>query len=50
MAKTIVAVRYVDSGKVELYQFPSKKNAKEFTHDLDKANQEKETYQYLIQQ
>ena len=48
--ETIVVVRHTKTGKVEFYQFPSKKNAVEFTKDLDKENEKKEIYQYLIQQ
>jgi len=51
MAKkpTIVALRTIKTGKVELYEFPSKKNATSFTDFIDEQNKKKEEYQYLIQ-
>ncbi len=51
MAKkpTIVALRTIKTGKVDLYEFPSKKNATSFTDFIDEQNKKKEEYQYLIQ-
>jgi hypothetical protein len=51
MAKkpTIVAVRVIKTGQVEVYEFPSKKSANSFLSDIDQANQPKEKYQYVVQ-
>jgi len=51
MAKkpTIVAVRAIKTGKVEVFEFPSKKSANSFLSYINQENQPKEKYQYVVQ-